>query len=184
MERFNDMQQVKRHFFAMRNGVIADVLRKAGSPFRIIFGLTLPQLTEVAQATGHNPELSHRLWENRTTRCSMLLAPMIMPPDEMTGEEAMKWVDEAPPAEVIDVLCHRLLRRLPFAADMVARLKDGDDHRRYAAMRLALNLVRDPAARLDDWEIMAREEESRNMAMTRGVARQLADEIDFIKNPI
>ena len=81
MERFNDMQQIKRHFFAMRNGIVADVLRKAGSPFRIIFGLTLPQITDVANATGKNAELARRLWDNKTTRCSMLLAPMIMPED-------------------------------------------------------------------------------------------------------
>ena len=35
----NEMQIVKRHFFAMRNGIIADTLRRAGSPYHIIFGL-------------------------------------------------------------------------------------------------------------------------------------------------
>ena len=51
---FNEMQTVKRHFFALRNGVIADALRRAGSPFRIIFGLNLPQIAEIAMKTPHS----------------------------------------------------------------------------------------------------------------------------------
>ncbi|MDE6543260.1 MAG: hypothetical protein K2K76_04780 [Muribaculaceae bacterium] len=185
MERFNEMQQIKRHFFAMRNGVIADVLRKAGSPFRIIFGLTLPQLTDVAKATGMNAELSRRLWDNKTTRCSMLLAPMIMPAEEITRGEVMQWIAEAPSTEVTDVLCLKLLRRLPHAVELVGVLAGNDDTvSRYTALRLALNLVREPDAPLDEWERMTLDEEKSGVTMTRGIARQLADEIDFIKNPI
>ena len=184
MERFNDMQQIKRHFFAMRNGVIADVLRKAGSPFRIIFGLTLPQITDVARMTGENAELSRRLWDNKTTRCSMLLAPMIMPTAEIGEEEALRWIAESPSTEVTDVLCLRLLKRLPAAVGMVGRLACGDDKARYTAMRLAMNLVREQGVPLDEWEGMAVAEEKRGEVMTRGVALQISDEIDFIKNPI
>lgn len=179
------MQQIKRHFFAMRNGVIADVLRKAGSPFRIIFGLTLPQLTDVARATGMNEDMARRLWDNRTTRCSMLLAPMIMPADALSPEDVVQWIDDAPATEVTDVLCLKLLRRLAGATELVGRLAaDEGVQRRYTAMRLALNLVREPDAPLDKWEAMARDEESRQEPLTRGVAHQLADEIDFIKNPL
>ena len=58
---FNDMQTVKRAFFAMRNGVIADTLRRAGSPFKIIFGLNLPQISEIAARTPHTAGLAERL---------------------------------------------------------------------------------------------------------------------------
>lgn len=184
MNSFNEMQQIKRHFFAMRNGIIADALRKAGSPFRIIFGLNLPQIVDVAKTTGMNHELSRKLWENNTTRCSMLLAPMIMPTDKMTEDEALQWCIESPTTEVTDVLCHRLLRRLPCAFTLVSRLSGGDDNMRYTALRLAMNLVQTPDAPLEEWEKMAQEEDARGILMTRTVARQLADEIDFIKNPI
>ncbi len=40
--------EIKQRLYAMRNGVIADSLRNAGSPYRSIFGLNLPQLTEIA----------------------------------------------------------------------------------------------------------------------------------------
>ena len=34
------IRQIKSDFFALRNGVIADKLRSAGCPYKIIFGLT------------------------------------------------------------------------------------------------------------------------------------------------
>ena len=85
---FNEMQTVKRHFFAMRNGIIADTLRRAGSPFKIIFGLNLPQLMDIAESTPHSAELATRLWNNSSTRESMLLAPMIYPRDKFDADTA------------------------------------------------------------------------------------------------
>ena len=138
---FNDMQTVKRNFFAMRNGVIADVLRKGGSPFRIIFGLNLPQLVEIAEMTPHDRELSQRLWENSSTRESMLLAPMLMPRDSFSMEDAMRWISVIPAYEVADILCHRLLRFMPYSSELVYKLIVSDNEMgRYTGVRLACNL--------------------------------------------
>ena len=50
----------------MRNGIVADTLRKAGSPYRIIFGLNLPQISEIARVTGCNHEWPKRFWPTTT----------------------------------------------------------------------------------------------------------------------
>lgn len=60
--QFNKMQTLKRRFFAMRNGLLADQLRRAGSKFRIIFGLNIIQLNDIARDYGHDPELAEALW--------------------------------------------------------------------------------------------------------------------------
>lgn len=49
---FNKMQLLKRRFFAMRNGAVADSLRRQGADYRIIFGLNLPQLVDIAREFG------------------------------------------------------------------------------------------------------------------------------------
>ena len=90
MTQFNDMQSVKRQFFAYRNGIIADTMRKAGSPFKIIFGLNIPQIKQIASEIGKNKALAAKLWNNTTTRESMLLAPMIYPADELDIAEAFE----------------------------------------------------------------------------------------------
>ncbi|MDE6041722.1 MAG: hypothetical protein K2F99_09125 [Muribaculaceae bacterium] len=136
MESYTPMQTIKRRMFAMRNGVVADALRKGGSPFPIIFGINLPQLVEIASSTGKNKELAEKLWGNTTTRESMLIAPMLMPVQEFGIEDARRWASGATVAEVADILCHRLLRHLPFAWALAEEYADS-----YIGLRLAFNLV-------------------------------------------
>lgn len=79
MPEYNRMQLIKRRFYAMRNGIIADTLRKAGLGYKIIFGLNLPQITEIASGLTADADLAEELWADRRTRESMLLAPMLYP---------------------------------------------------------------------------------------------------------
>lgn len=175
------MQTVKRRFFAMRNGVIADTMRRAGSPFNVVFGLNLPQIVEIAaeiKAGEHAGELAASLWANRTCRESMLLAPMLMDAAELPRTQAETMMRETPCAEVADVLCHRLLRHTSYARDLALALAaDEDDAVRYAALRLMFNIVRSCPA---DAIAMAREELTRDCRHTRGIARGLLEEAEFL----
>ncbi len=177
MTTFNEMQTVKRHFFALRNGIVADTYRKAGSKFRIIFGLNLPQIVEISEMTPRSAALAEVLWRNTSTRESMLLAPMIYPREEFTKEQARRWVAEVPSAEVADILCHRLLRHMPFAAELAASFADSEvDMERYTSLRLMFNLVAQlPQKALD----CARKEAARNCQLTSRTAAMLADEAEF-----
>ena len=137
------MQQAKRMMFAMRNGVVADVLRKSGSPFGIIFGVNLPQLVDIARELGPDRDLAGRLWANTTTRESMLLAPMLVDADDFAEEDARRWIETVPCNEVADVLCLKLLRGLPYAMALVETYRHSDDRQlRYTALRLMCNLSR------------------------------------------
>ena len=181
--QFNPMQALKRRFFAMRNGVIADTLRRAGSPFHVIFGLNLPQIVEIAAEVPADdaPALAEALWANNGTRESMLIAPMLMPRDTVDAARAERMMREAPCAEVADVLCHRLLRHLPFAAELAASLAaDPGDNVRYAALRLMFNIA---ASHPDQAIAMARAELGRDCARNRAIAQGLLDEAEWIKSP-
>lgn len=139
--RYNSIQQIKRRFFAMRNGVVADVLRRAGSPYRIIFGLNLPQITDIAYETEKSREIAEQLWANSTTRESMLIAPMLMPFENFTIEDARAWSASVTDIECADVLCLRLLRHLEFAPELAVELAPKDNVERYVGARLARNIV-------------------------------------------
>lgn len=178
MTTFNDMQTVKRRLFAMRNGVIADALRRAGSPFRIIFGVNLPQLVEIAEGTPHTCELAQALWDNRTTRESLLLAPMLYPRRLMTADIAARWMRRTMAPEVADILCHRLLRHLPFAEGLVdGAMVEDDDLTRYCGLRLMFNLV---SALPEKALGVAVAEQSRGCRLTAPVAAMLAEEARFL----
>lgn len=179
---FGDMQNVKRRMFALRNGVVAEALRRGGCPYRIVFGLTLPQLDEVASVTPHTVTVAQMLWDNDSTRESRLLAPMICPREGMTVDRARRWLGQCRSTEDVDILCHRLLRHLPWASMLVDELsgREDADLMRYAAVRLAFNLVyKDAAMGLR----VALAEERRECPLTRHVASMLADEARFVLNP-
>lgn len=181
---YNPMQTVKRRFFAMRNGIIADTLRKAGSSFRIIFGLNLPQIVEIADSTGENPELAEQLWANTTTRESMLLAPMIQCAPHFDEEDAVRWIQTIPAPEVADILCHRLLRKQEYAPRLVDILLERADRgdgdvamQRYTALRLMFNLVaKEPAHALR----VARKVATLSNPLTDNLALSLIEEAQFL----
>ena len=131
------LQAIKHRFYAMRNGIVADTLRRAGAEYRVIFGVNLPQLKEIASDIGYDAVLARELWANVSTRESVLLAPMIMPAEEFTIDEARRWVASAPSVEAVDGLCLRLLGRMPFAAQIADEcLVAESGMMQYAAMRL------------------------------------------------
>lgn len=168
---YNEMQLLKRAMFALRNGVIADVLRKAGSPFPIIFGLNLPQISQVAQQFAPDKDFAEKVWANSTTRESMLVAPMLMPPEQMTAEDARRWVSTIPACEVADVLCLKLLRKLSFAPELAEALcADESDMARYTGLRLYCNIFDAHQQQALD---AARAELSREVRLTAPVARQI-----------
>ncbi len=178
--QFNDMQRIKRRFFAMRNGALAEQLRRAGAPYRIIFGLNLPQIAEIAAEFTPSADLAERLWANRTTRESMLIAPMLYPTAAMQPITAMRWALTADTPEVVDVLCHRLLRRLDFCFDLADELWQAPlSINRYAALRLMLNRF---PQQIDVIEQRARTEAERHDPMSASLCRQILDEVDFFKN--
>ena len=187
---FNLMQQVKRRFFAMRNGDLAEQMRQRGASYRINFGLNLPQISDIAkQILADNPSVSSaeqaalatRLWENRTTRESMLIAPMLYPADIMTRDTAMLWATGSPNAEVSDILCHRLLRRLPCAAEIARSLAaSAQPLHRYTALRLMMNLLACGKADISATGAAASAESSRVCRLTAPLCRQITTEIDFL----
>ncbi len=177
MSEFNKMQTVKRRMFAMRNGIIADSLRKAGSPFRMIFGLNLPQLDEITADTGKDEELALMLFADSNNRESSLLAPMIMPEQCMTPELALEWLAGSQCVETTDIMCHKLLRKLPFAAALASTALEGDsDMVRYGGIRLLWNLLPTPASEMKE---LIQKEADRNCALTHRAATTLLEEIDF-----
>ena len=141
-QQYNDMQMLKRSMYAMRNGIVADALRKGGCPHKMVFGVNLPQLAEIARDFGKNREVAELLWADTSTRESMMLAPMLVPDGEFSLDDAMRWIDSCHSREAIDILCLKLLRLRPFALDLLRELvNDADPMRHYAGLRLMCNLA-------------------------------------------
>lgn len=161
----------------MRNGAVVESMRRAGAPYCIIFGLNLPQISEIARDFGPDRELALQLRANTASRESMLIAPMLFPREELTVEIAEEWLRSAPTTEVVDVACLKLIRYVEVPRRVIEALEaSGTPADRYAALRLGANIL---PREMDYIDAMARRELERDEPLTAGVARMLIEDIDF-----
>lgn len=130
---------------AFRNGIVADTLRKAGMNYEIIFGLQIPQLSQIAKQVD-NPELAEELWQDKKVRESRLLACYIFAPETVDEEMALRLSSDVQTREEADILCFRLLRRLPYAESLAGKIESeasaaGNALQAYCAEALKRNLA-------------------------------------------
>lgn len=172
------MQQLKRRLFAMRNGVVADTLRKAGSPYRIIFGLNIPQLNEIARDYGPDASLAAELRRNTSTRESQMLAPMLLNPTNITKEEAMAMASEVQDTEAADIFAHRILQRIDGGRDLTPLLLSSEKAiMRYIGLRMTLaDIASDPAGALR----AAKTELDKGERITAMLARMIESEAQWL----
>ncbi len=125
------ISQIRKEFYALRNGMIADTLRKGGLKQKYIFGLQLPQIKATAERFRPESEedaadIAKALWKDVECREARLLACHLMPPPLMTRNEAMEWAEEVTTREEADILAFRLLRRLPYVTEIAENLETSD----------------------------------------------------------
>lgn len=142
-----DLREVKQQFFALRNGLLADMLRKqCVMPYKVIFGLNIPQLKAMAQHIGTDDALAAQLWADMDVRESRLLSPMI----SSIRTEATDMLGQVLTTEEADIVCHSLLRHCP-GAEHAAEAAAASENplTRYASLRLLLNLYPSSRATLE-----------------------------------
>ncbi len=99
------IKEIKHRFMAMRNGIVADVYRKAGiSCYNIIFGLNLPQMAAIAKDTGKDALLAQALWDDKGVRESRLLSTWLWPAEAVTPKLIHRLNSEAQTKEERDYL--------------------------------------------------------------------------------
>lgn len=177
----NLMRDIKTQFYVLRNGAIADRLRTAGSPYKIIFGLMLPQIEQIASRYEPSEKLADMLWANSSTRESRLMATMVCPEGGVSLDKARRWASECDTIELVDLLCFKLLRNLPEAELLVREFEGlGGVRGRYLALRLTMNLL--VVGRLTDFDAawrLSRTLVKDDDRAVRTVACQVADEIEW-----
>lgn len=136
--------EVRQRFFSFRNGIVAKAFSDAGAPYKMIFGLQLPQLAEIAREIGKDETLAAELWADCDCRESRLLACRLFNAETLTINQAEQMAGEVQTREEADYLAFALLRYLPFAGELLKRLEKGnypsDSMITYAATALRRNL--------------------------------------------
>lgn len=111
MNMQQEILDIKKDLRASMNGVLSARMREAGMPYKLVFGVELPRLQEIAAQFAPNRKLAQALW-NENIRETRLLACLLMPPQEFTSDLADIWGDEIPTAEVAQVMATQLLPKV------------------------------------------------------------------------
>lgn len=107
---------IKKELRASMNGILSARMREAGMPFKLIFGVELPRLQNIACEFPQDEELANHLWQ-QNIRETRLLAIMLMPAESFTGEAAASWADTMTTAEEAQILAMILLPKIPNAKE-------------------------------------------------------------------
>lgn len=133
------IREIKQQFFAFRNGILADALRKYTS-YDVIFGLQVPQIAEISRSLEPSLDLANALWNDKGVRESRLLAPYLFPIDKIDMDKCLTLASEIQTTEEADMLAFRLLKRLPFAAELVEEMETREDITDYMKFTLRNHL--------------------------------------------
>ena len=130
------IQSIKKLFYTYRNGLLADTLKGYGDPHKTIFGLDLPQISNIAREYKPDMALAEALWKDQEVRESRLLAPYLFPIEEIDEEKALQIAGDVRTREEADILSFKLLKRLSGCNRMLESLRqlseqDTPDSRAY-----------------------------------------------------
>lgn len=109
------VRQIKAQLRLFMNGVLSQSLREKGIKYRLIFGVELPRLKEIAAGYEQNHDLAQALWKEDIRECK-ILAAYLQPAESFDAELADFWMESIGNTELADYVCMALFRRLPYAS--------------------------------------------------------------------
>ncbi len=108
------IKAIKQSFRMYMDVVTAQSLRKKGCSYKVIWGISLNHLQEIAQEYQPNYDLAVGLWQSDERECK-LLATMLMPVKKFDILTAKTWMEEVETNELAEMLVFNLLQHLPYA---------------------------------------------------------------------
>ncbi len=115
------IKHIRKQLRLAMNGVISNSLREKGMNYKLIFGVPLPEIKQIAAGYESDAELARMLWQE-DVREMKILATLLFPAEAMTHAEACRWVNEIPYPEIAEQCCNNLFPKLTDAASLAVSL--------------------------------------------------------------
>ena len=144
------VRQIKAQLRLFMNGVLSQSLREKGLQYRLIFGVELPRLREIAANYEPNHELAQALWKEDIRECK-ILAAYLQPTDTFDSELADFWMESIHNTELADYVCMALFRRLPYASQKAFQWMASETRIEvYTGFRLMTHLIAQHGTEMND----------------------------------
>lgn len=120
------LKAIKRSFFLRMDGMASRSMREKGLDYKINWGVSIPDLRQMAAQYGKDYALAIALWKENIRECK-ILATMIMPPEEMLPEIVELWMEQTPSQEIAEMAAFNLYQHLDYAPVMAFQWIAGDN---------------------------------------------------------
>lgn len=117
----NELKEIRTQLRLAMNGVISTSMREKGVIYKLNFGVSLPEIRQIAVTHQPNTDLAAALWKE-DIREFKILAILLQPVDEFSVCNAEQWVKEIPYLEIAELCSHYLFHRLHDVEDLLHRL--------------------------------------------------------------
>ena len=108
------------------NGEVSERMTEYGIVYKQNFGVSIPQLREMAKSYTKNHDLARRLWALKI-RETMILATLLAEEEKFSLENAFKWLADCNQMELVEQMCMNLLCRLSYANQLCIKLVQSDN---------------------------------------------------------
>lgn len=164
---------IKKELRASMNGILSAKMREAGMPYKLVFGVELPRLMNIAKEFEPSRPLAQMLW-NENIRESKILATLLMPIDEMLPEMADIWVDEVPTDEIAQLAVMNLFSRVPWASEMAFVWMAAEDKMRQLCGFLIMARLLQAGGTLNERSLAELKDQAAAVLPTAGLSLQKA----------
>lgn len=120
------LKAIKRSFFLRMDGTASRSMREKGLDYKINWGVSIPDLRQMAAQYGKDYALAIALWKENIRECK-ILATMIMPPEEMLPEIVELWMEQTPSQEIAEMAAFNLYQHLDYAPVMAFQWIAGEN---------------------------------------------------------
>lgn len=139
---YEQIKEIKYKLRLAMNGEISQSMNEKGMQYQTNWGLTIPQLKEIASGYSENFELASALWEEEVRECK-ILSVMIQPLSGFTPHMADHRVRSVEYPDLVEILSFFLFRRLSFASWISFKwIADEDDLIQYCGYLTLAHLFR------------------------------------------
>ena len=108
------LKRIKQSFRLLMNGVASRSMREKGADYKINWGVSLPDLQQMASEYDKDYDLAIALWKEDIRECK-ILATMLMPADKMPAEVVDIWMEQTHTQEMAEMASFNLYQHLDYA---------------------------------------------------------------------
>lgn len=134
--------EIRQKCVSRMNGAVSEGMRSRGIVYRLNYGVSLPDLKEIAAGYQPDETLASDLWRQDCRECRMLAA-MLYPSSLFLPDLADEWIETIEYPDLAEVCCKFLFRNMPGASEAAFRWMASDSEiRQYCGFLTLAHLLR------------------------------------------